>query len=49
MTKFKVELFKESVNFDFRNKRYSNKYKSEHFIKVNKNTAKTQKTQISVL
>lgn len=43
---FEVELFQESVNFDFRNrhKGYTNKkHKSEHFIKINKNRAKTQK------
>ena len=42
-----VVLFWESVNFDFRNthKGYGNKeYKSEHFIKINKNGAKTQRT-----
>ena len=49
---FEVVLFWESVNFDFRNthKGYGNKeYKSEHFIKINKNGAKTQRTWNSVL
>lgn len=43
---FEVQLFQESVNFDFRNvhEEYSHeKYKLEHLIKINKGRAKAGK------